>query len=350
MNCLKQVQWTAAIAGAIFVLSANLARSETCQGERLVVPDTSALAETRSRAESGDAYAQAQMGAAYLYGGPVRRDTVEALSWLQKSAAGGSIEGQYLLGKHYAHNAKSDEDYLAGARWSKKAADRGCDQSLLYLGVLSLGGTAVPKNAEEGFRLVFRAAEAGHSAAQLLVGLLLIDGEGTSKDPKAGFEWVRRAADAGNSGAAIVLATLYLEGTGTTKDPEKTRAILNAVYARADEQASTAAWYLGWMHMEGKGIPVDNVRAFRWMVLGAKAKVNDSEERLNTLIRRLPKQTLSTACSVLVTPNYSDNGVQQNVSANAGEVVVAVSSRENDVEVFLLDRSILGWAPSTCLK
>ena len=347
---MKQVQWTAALAGVIFVLSANLARSETCQGEKLVVPDTSALAATRSMADSGDAYAQAQIGAAYLYGRAVRQDTVQALFWLQKSAAGGSIEGQYLLGKHYVLGGKSDDDFLAGALWSKKAADRGCVQSLLYLGILSLSGKAVPKNAEEGFRLVFRAAEAGDSVAQTLVGVLLITGEGTSKDPKAGFDWVRRAADAGNSAAAITLATLYLEGTGTTKDAETASVILNTVYVRKDEQASMAAYYLGWMHMEGKGIPVDNVRAFRWMALAAKAKVEDSEDRLNILIRRLPAQTLSTACSVLVTPNYSDSGVQQNVPVDAGEAFVAVSSREDGVEVFLLDRSILGWVSPKCLK
>lgn len=325
-------------------------RERCCEGDRLAVPDSAALVATRSLADSGDAYAQAQIGAAYLFGKAVRRDTVEALAWLRKSAAGGSSEGQYLLGKYYVLNGKSDDDYLAAASWLKKSADRGCLHSFAYLGVLSLSGKGgAAKNAEEGFRLVSIAAEAGNTVAQSFVGTLLVTGEGTSKDPKAGFDWIRRAADAGDSAAAVLLAALYLEGTGTTKDPETARAILEAVYVRSDEQAPTAAYSLGWMYMEGEGVPIDNVKAFRWMVIAAKSKASDSESRLKTLISQFPKQALATACSVYVNPNYSATGVQQNVNVDGGEAFVALSSGERLVEVFLLDRSLLGFVSRRCL-
>lgn len=347
---MKQVQWTVACTGVILVCLANVASGETCEGDNLAVPDAAGLAATRSLAVSGDAFAQAQMAAAYLVGKVVRKDPVEERLWLGRSAAGGNIEGQHRLGVHYVVNGKSDEDFIAAASWLRKAADRGCVHSSTYLGLLLQHGKGVPKNPEEGFRLLSIAAEAGHTVAQILVGTTLIEGKGASKDPKTGFQWIERAANAGDSAAAILLATLYLEGTGTAKEPEKTRNILEAVYLRGDEQAPKAAYYLGWMYMEGKGIVVDNVKAFRWMVIAANAKVFDSESRLKTLIDQLPKQRLATACTVYLNASYSGTGVEQAVQVEEGEAVVSLSVSERFVEVFFLDRSLLGFVWPQCLK
>jgi TPR repeat protein len=317
---------------------------------QLSVPDAAALIATQSLAVAGDAHAQAQMGTAYLVGKGLPQDTVEALSWLKMSAAGGSGEGQYLLGKYYVLHGKAEDDFRAAASWLKKSADQGCVQSYAYLGILSLSGKGTTKNAEEGFRLVLKAAEADYALAQVMVGTLLITGEGASKDPKAGFSWVKRAADAGDSVAAILLASLYLEGMGTTKAPEKTRTILEAVYKKGDEQAHTAAYHLGWMYMEGKGVPADNVKAFRWMLIAADARVSDSESRLKTLTDQLPKQKLSTTCSVYMDPHFATSGAKEYLHAAIGEIVAVLSSDKNKAEVFFPDRPLVGFISRQCLS
>ena len=347
---MKTIYLRAAFTGAILAVLANIASGETCEGDNLSIPDAAALVEMQSLADAGNAQAQTQVGAAYLFGKGSLQDIGKALFWLKKSAAKGSSVGQYLLGRYYVLHGKSEDDFRAAASWLKKSADQGCVQSLAYLGVLSLSGKGVEKNAEEGFRLASKAAEAGYVFAQVMVGLSLITGEGVSKDAKAGFNWIKRAAETGDSAAAILLATLYLEGTGTAKTPEKTHAILETVFKKGDDQASTAAYYLGWMYMEGEGVPMDKVKSFRWMVIAANAGVSDSQSRLKTLTDQLPKQKLLTSCSVYVNPHYRASSATEYLHADVGETVAVLSSDKNNTEVFFPDRTLLGWISQKCLN
>lgn len=347
---MTQIRHIGIFTGTALAILANVANGKVCEGDNLSGPDSAALIATQSLAASGDAYAQAQMGVAYLVGKAVPQDTFEALSWLRKSAAGGNREGRYQLGKYYVFQGKSEDDFRAAADWLRKSADQGCVESLTYLSVLFLGGKGVKKNATKGFQLALKAAEAGHALAQVIVGTSLITGEGESKDPKAGFNWVKRAADAGDATAAILLATLYLEGTGTPKSPEKTRAILETIYKKGGEHARTAAYHLGWMYMEGKGVPKDNVNAFRWMVIAAGAQVSDSESRLKILTDQLPKQKLAIACGVYMDPYFVTSGAKEYLHADIGETVAVLSLDKNKAEVFFPNRPLVGFISIRCMN
>jgi TPR repeat protein len=324
--------------------------AETCEGDKLALPDVATFPSVQSSAVAGDVHAQAQMGMAYLRGYGVKHDVATALSWLEKSAAGGSSEGQYLLGSYYFYNGKTESDFRKAASWLQQSADHGCVQALLGLGLLTMHGDGVPKNTEDGFRMISKAARAGYPPAQMSMGLILITGDGAKKDMKAGFNWVKRAADADDSVAEIALAHLYLEGKGTQPNPEEARRLLEKIYEKKDAQSPNAAYMLGWMYMEGKGVPVDTVKAFSWMVYAAQAHVSDSEKRLQTLIGQLPKQKLSTACSVYMDPSLATNGAKEYAHANAGETIAVLSSQATSAVVYFPDRRVLGYVPRQCLS
>ena len=330
---------------------ARIAIAETCEGDKIAIPDNTTLVSVQALADTGDTHAQAQMGAAYLRGKGIAMDRAKALLWLEMSATGGSSEGQYLLGAYYFQNGKTESDFHIAAGWFKQSADHGCIPSLLYLGLLTGKGMGVTKNTEDGFRMISKAAEAGYPQAQMFLGGMFIAGEGTNKDTKAGFNWVKRGADAGDSAAEILLADLYLEGIGIKPDSEAARTILEKVYEKNDEQVHVAAFQLGWMYMEGKGVPVNTVKAFNWMYIAAKAHYSESEQRLKTLTEQLPEQKLLTSCSVYMDPLFSTSGAKEYVHVNGGETVAVLTSQAAaSPEVYFPERRLLGYIPRQCLS
>lgn len=348
---MKQLQLMILFVGIACLACTRAGYAETCEGDKIAIPDNTTLASVQASAEAGDAHAQAQVGAAYLRGKGIAVDRAKSLSWLEKSAAGGDSEGQYLLGAYYFQNGKIESDFRKAAGWFKQSSDHGCIPSLLYLGLLTGKGTGVTKNSEDGFRMVSKAAEAGYPQAQMFLGGMFIAGEGTNKDTKAGFNWVKRGADAGDSAAEILLADLYLEGIGIERNPEAARTILEKVYAKNDEQVHVAAFQLGWMYMEGKGVPVNTVKAFNWMYIAAKAHYSESEQRLITLTEQLPKRKLLTSCSVYMDPLFSTSGAKEYAHVNGGETVAVLTSQTApSPEVYFPERRLLGYIPRQCLN
>lgn len=345
----KSPRWVVAFVGMTCLAMTGLAAGATCEGDHLAIPDAAGLPAVQARAIAGDTYAQAKMGAAYLRGKGVKPDTAQALAWLEKSAAGGNSEGQYLLGEYYAVNGKTDGDFHKAAGWLRRSMGQGCLPALFGLGLLTEGGKGVPKNTTKGLHMITAAAKAGYPVAQWWLGAILITGKGIRKDPQAGFTWIKRAADAGESGAEIFLASLYLTGTGTPPNPARARALLESVYAKRDEQAPAAAYSLGWMYMEGKGVPVNTPKAFEWMIIAAGARVSDSVQRLKTLTAELPKQTLAMDCNVYLDPAFLTDGAKPRAQVKGGENIAVLYRGTAAGEVYFPARGLLGFVPRECL-
>src|SRR5260370_41649487 len=66
--------------------------------------DRKLLAEIRAGADKGDAKAQYELGAAFLFGTlGVAKDEVEALKWFRKAAEQNDAGAQSMLGVSYAY-------------------------------------------------------------------------------------------------------------------------------------------------------------------------------------------------------------------------------------------------------
>jgi TPR repeat protein len=334
-------------------LLSRLAFAGYCVDDKVVFPDAEALPAIKSLAMTGDSHSQAIMGEIYFGGKGVQQDTGKGLSWLEKSAVGGDKEGQYVLALYYAKNGKTEADFQKAANLFQKSADQNCPPALFVLGGFTLGGKGVPKNTEMGLEMIRKSADAGYHMAQMAMATMLITGNIVKKDPIAGFAWAKRAADDNYTPCQLLLASLYLDSIGTIFEPEKARILYETVYWKKDEQSPTAAYGLGLMYMDGKGVQVDIIKAFKWMLVAANAKensnVSDAVQRLKALTEKLPKQKLTNECSIYMDPKFATNGAKEYKHANAGETV-AILSQQNVSTVYFPNMSVVGYIQQKCLN
>ena len=135
------------------------------------------LPALRARAESGDPWAQINLGAAYDHGlGGVERDPPRAVIWYRRAAEAGIPEAQFNL----AHCLAS--------------------------------GRGTPRDDVEAFAWMQRAAEQGLTDAEYLTGVMLAEGIGTARDPTRARDWLERAAAKGLSHAREMLDELDKRG------------------------------------------------------------------------------------------------------------------------------------------
>jgi TPR repeat protein len=84
-----------------------------------------AIAGARSRADQGDAHAQAMLGRAYFEGLGVRRDLGEAKHWLDLAVAQNEPDGMFFLGLMYEHGWGVPADEPRGLKLFDRAAALG---------------------------------------------------------------------------------------------------------------------------------------------------------------------------------------------------------------------------------
>ena len=98
-------------------------------------------AVVRSRAEHGDAVAQAILGVMYSQGISVPRDNVTALEWYLKSAIQGNSSAQLIIGIRYAVGNGVMRNSTEAIRWYSKAASQNSIEAQMALGVMYIYGT-----------------------------------------------------------------------------------------------------------------------------------------------------------------------------------------------------------------
>ena len=130
------------------------------------------FAETKKKAEAGDAKAQSKIGYAYFKRGGAN-DSVEAMKWWRKAAEQGYAPAQFNLGAMYGN-----------------------------------GGRGVPKDDAEAVKWFRKAAEQGYAEAQSSLGAMYYDGEGVPKDLVQAHVWYNIAGANGNGYAQGRLATV----------------------------------------------------------------------------------------------------------------------------------------------
>ena len=95
----------------------------------------SPIDKLKSRAASGDANAQFELGSAYQSGEGVLKNQNEAIAWCRKAAEQGHVVAQFYLGESYAKGEGLPKDLEAAATWWRKAADQGMVEAQYSLGL-----------------------------------------------------------------------------------------------------------------------------------------------------------------------------------------------------------------------
>src|ERR1700679_3582281 len=130
-------------------------------------PSLDDLAETRGKAEQGDAEAQYNLGVKYNDGDGVAIDYTEAVKWWRKAADQGNAEAQFKLGViyHNGHRLRNGHgvaiDYSEAVKWWHKAADQGEAGAQSSLGLMYGNGQGVPRDFVQAYMWLYLAAAQG---------------------------------------------------------------------------------------------------------------------------------------------------------------------------------------------
>ena len=93
------------------------------------------FAETKQKAEQGDALAQAQMGAMYQLGrNGVKKDAQQSAAWMLKAANQGLVEAEVFMAALYDRGLGVKQNVNTATQWYEKAAAQQHGTALAILG------------------------------------------------------------------------------------------------------------------------------------------------------------------------------------------------------------------------
>lgn len=178
--------------------------------------------ELKTKADAGDASAQAMLGESYYRGEwGVETDYKMALKYLVPAAKQGHPVALYALGAMYDSGSGVDKDEEKGKEFSTKAfpglakgketADPRWLQNLAYLYEAGLG---TEKDLETSVQLSLKSAEQGYARAQRAVGKAYMNGAGVPADKQATVRWFLRAAEQGDVIGQYWMGLFYKFGEG----------------------------------------------------------------------------------------------------------------------------------------
>ena len=151
----------------------------------------------KKEAEGGDAEAQHMLGACYLTGLGIAKDSEEGVKWFKKAADKDFAEAQHELGICYMTGQGVEVDMKEGVKWFSRAAEQGYAEAQSSLAICYSIGSGVKKDEEEGVKWFKKAADQGLAYAQYQLGLSYALGQGVEQDMKESVKWLKKAAELG---------------------------------------------------------------------------------------------------------------------------------------------------------
>src|ERR1035441_3538747 len=201
------------------------------------LPSTNApdLAETRMKAEQGDALAQYNLGIFYRKGEGVAKDPKEAFKWLSRSAEQGDARSMAVAAMMCAAGEGVERDFKRAAEFATRAARLGDAKGETFLAMLCFAGDGVEKDAATALSWARKAADQGLDEAQYLIGEIYTHGgKGVTADQVQAATWYRRAAEQGNAKGQAELGRRFAEGSGVPRNSQAALLCLGKAAAAGD--------------------------------------------------------------------------------------------------------------------
>jgi len=268
------------------------------------------IATVRLAANSGEVYAQNQLGLVSALhvtnGGAIR----EARAWFEKAARRGYAPAQVNLAVTYLNGWGTPQNYGAALNWLNAAAKQGHPRAYANLGILYMNGWGVRRDYAEAFHYLQLAADAGDSGAQANLGYLYDGGLGVVQDYSAAARFYRLSADQNNALGQNNLADLFLRGLGVPQ------SYSDAFYwfEKSAQQGYTAAQIkLGFLLMNSLGCAKDPVSAYSSILAASKAGDHRGDGYLETLKSQLDQQQLAQINTKLESQAPAANSASQPV-------------------------------------
>lgn len=266
----------------------------------------SAVEALQSRAQGGDAAAQAELAFRYRTGQGVAKDLARALDLYHRAAKQGEVSAYYNLGTMYYNGDGTAFDDVAACRWFTIAADAGdptapgalqrAERELtpeqllrchISTGDAYITGTEIKADYPRGLQIFQKLAGEGNAEAAYRIGIVYSLGLGVAKDAGESTRWILRSAEGKHAPAYLLLAEAYENGTGIAADP-----VLALKYYKLAANAGfpKAMAALGRMYLEGRGTAPNKQEACAWYVIAAAAGDHDAQRSVRALTAELGKK------------------------------------------------------------
>jgi tetratricopeptide (TPR) repeat protein len=108
-------------------------------------------------ANEGDAEAQYKLSMCYEKGKEVKKNSEEALKWLQLAANGGHVTAQLKMGGCCYDGKGVKQDYAEAIKWFQKAAEQGNADALVRLARCYYNGVGVKRDLDQATSLAKKA-------------------------------------------------------------------------------------------------------------------------------------------------------------------------------------------------
>ena len=220
-----------------------------------------------SAAQQGHAVAQCNLGLCRAFGRGIPQSYPEGIKWFTKAAEQGDVDAAAALGLCYYGALGVGRDDNAAVKWLLHAAQQGSAQAQRSLGICYTYGTGVRKSLEEAFEWTRRAAEQGLVTAQTMLGACYTRGQGVPRNDSEGVKWLRKAAEQGDRSAQTMLGGCCLRGDGVTKDQQQAAKWFRSA---AEQGYAPAQCALGGAYYRGEGVAQDNDEAVEWLSRAAQ--------------------------------------------------------------------------------
>ncbi len=143
---------------------------------------------------------------------------------------------------------------------------RGRPRDQYALGLLRQSGRGfLARDAGKAAAWFRKAADQGDADAQLALARACLRGEGVLRNPVEAQRLALASATAGNTEAMLMAGDLL-----KAQDPARSQALYDRARTVLEDQAgrgeAEAMLTLGLLHLEGRGVPVDPVESYAWML------------------------------------------------------------------------------------
>lgn len=169
-------------------------------------------------AQSGNRYAQCDLGTCYELGDGVPVNYSEAIRWYGISASQGFADAQRHLGHMYYDGLGTQQNHIEAFKWFREASQQGDPYADNYLGMMYLYGQGIQKDDGAAFNYFMRAAEKGVTEAKANIGYMYDTGTGVPQNDEAAFHWYLEAASDGDAPSMRAVANRYRHGVGVDQD------------------------------------------------------------------------------------------------------------------------------------
>ena len=223
-------------------------------------------------ADKGNADAMWYAGNIYTIGkGGINEDYGKAFKWYMKAAEADHPDAMFSLSRLYMNGDGVKRDSVKANDWQNKSINARMRQTALLGNEMSAQTICelgfehyTNKNYSEAFRFFLKAAKDGSLTAMEKLGELHAVGyesSGIERDNNKAFEWYLKAAEGGNTLAMFQVGSIYDFGKGVKIDYKKA---LEWYLKAAEDGIIPSMEAIGYIYSRGLGVAKDEKKANEW--------------------------------------------------------------------------------------